>query len=260
MNGPKVLLFDIETAPILGYVWSLWENNVALNQIHTDWYILSWAAKWLGSKEVMYQDQRRAPNKEDDKALLTPLWKLLNEADIVVTQNGKQFDSKKLNARFIINGFSPPSPYKHIDTKILAKRHFGFTSNRLEYMTEKLCTKYKKLKHEKFAGFELWRECLAGNPAAWAEMEKYNRHDVLSLEELYQKLQPWDSQVNFNLYRKDTNQKCNCGSSDLQRRGYSYTGAGKWQRFECQNCGAWSRGAENLLSKKQREKLRRNAT
>ena len=34
MSKPKVLVFDIETAPMLGYVWGLWENNVALNQVH----------------------------------------------------------------------------------------------------------------------------------------------------------------------------------------------------------------------------------
>ena len=63
-QGPRVLLFDIETAPILGYVWSLWEQNVGLNQIHSDWYVLSWAAKWLGDSadKIMYMDQRKAKN------------------------------------------------------------------------------------------------------------------------------------------------------------------------------------------------------
>lgn len=259
-SGPRILFFDIETAPILGYVWSLWQQNVSLNQIKQDWFVLSWAAKWLDSPTVLYKDQRRARVIEDDKKLLEPLWKLLDKADIVVTQNGVQFDSKKLNARFILNGMKPPASYKHIDTKILAKRHFAFTSNRLEYMTDKLCVKYKKLKHAKFAGFELWRECLAGNIEAWREMEKYNKHDVLSLEELYHKLAPWDTTLNFNVYHGREEHICQCGHPALQRYGFAYTTGGKFQRYKCKNCGAETRDKFNLFTKEKKKYLHTKVT
>lgn len=256
-DGPKVLLFDIETAPILGYVWSLWRNDVGLNQIESDWHILSWAAKWLGAPEdeIMYMDQRNAKNVEDDKKILKGLWKLLNEADIVITQNGKAFDQKKVNARFIIHGFQPPSTFKHIDTKLIAQKHFAFTSNRLEYMTDKLCTKYKKLKHAKFAGFDLWKQCLAGNLEAWQEMEVYNKHDVLSLEELYTKLTPWDDSVNFSLYTDAEEHVCRCGSKELAKAGWHYTSTGKFQRYRCKKCGAETRDRTNQFSKEKRKSL-----
>jgi len=254
--GPKVLIFDVETAPILAYVWKLWDNDVALNQIHSDWHILSWSAKWLGSSEVMYADQRKARNIEDDKVLLKGIWKLLNEADVVITQNGKKFDVKKLNARFILNGFQPPSSFKHIDTLVIAKKHFAFTSNKLAYMTDKLNTKYKKLDHKKFAGFELWKECLAGNIDAWKEMETYNKHDVLSLEELYYKLIPWDTSINFNLYTHSLQNTCTCGETEVIRNGYCYTPTGRYQRYRCKKCGAETKDRKNLLSKEKLEFLR----
>ena len=142
-KGPRVLLLDIETAPVLGFVWGLFDQNIALNQIHTDWHIISWSAKWLNdpASKVMYMDQSKAKNIEDDSKILKKMWNLLNEADIVVTQNGKKFDMKKLNARFILNNMGPPSPYRQIDTLVIAKKNFGFTSNKLEYMTKKLCKK-----------------------------------------------------------------------------------------------------------------------
>lgn len=59
-------------------------------------------------------------------------------------------------------------------------------------MTDKFCKKYKKLKHKKFPGHELWKECLKGNKEAWNEMRKYNIHDVLATEELYNVLKQWD--------------------------------------------------------------------
>lgn len=255
-SGPKVLVYDIETSPILGYVWQLWDQNVGLNQIETDWFILSWGAKWLGSDEIMYMDQRHANNVEDDRRILKGIWKLLDEADIVITQNGKKFDQKKLNARFILNGMKPPSSYKHIDTLQLAKKHFGFTSNKLEYMADKINKKYKKLKHETFSGFELWKHCLAGNQKAWKEMERYNKHDVLSLEELYTKLIPWDSTINFNMYNPDISFKCRCGSEEFKRNGYFYSASGKYQRFSCKSCGAETRDKKNKFDKDKRESLR----
>lgn len=252
----KVLLFDIETAPILGYVWGLWDNNIALNQIHSDWFVLSWSAKWLGDKKVMYADQRKAKNVEDDSTLLQGIWELLDQADIVITQNGKQFDVKKLNARFVMHGFKPPSSFKHIDTRVLAKKHFGFTSNKLEYMTDKICKKYKKLKHTKFHGFDLWRECLKGNMEAWKEMEKYNKYDVLSLEELYTKLIPWDNSVNFNIYRDDNATVCTCGSKEFVRNGFFYSSTGKYQRYSCKECGSELRDRKSSTARSKAKSMK----
>ena len=124
----KVLIIDIETSPIMGKVWSLWKQNVSLDQIEEDWYIMSFAAKWLGQEGVEYMDCRRSIGK--DKKLLKRLHELLEQADIVVAHNGDKFDIPKINARFILNGFQPPSPYKSVDTVKVAKKTFNFTSNK----------------------------------------------------------------------------------------------------------------------------------
>lgn len=248
-NMPKILLLDIETSPIISYVWGLFDQNVALNQIKSDWHILSWSAKWLDSKKVIYMDQRKAKKIEDDSIILKAIWKLIDECDIVVSQNGKKFDIKKLNARFIFHNFPPPSSFKHIDTLQLAKKHFGFTSNKLEYMTDKLCNKYKKLKTKKFQGFELWSECLKGNIKAWDEMKAYNMMDVLSLEELYKKLIPWDKSIDFSLYNDKKNFLCTCGSTKKNKNGYFYSSIGKYQRYKCAKCSREITDKNNLLKK-----------
>lgn len=263
MTKPKILLFDVETAPIIGYVWGLWENNVALNQVHTDWHLLSWSAKWLGdpASKIMYRDQRGKKDIENDTELLKGIWNLLDEADVVITQNGKSFDQKKLQARFILNGMKPPSSYRHIDTMLLAKKHFAFTSNKLEYMSTKLCTKYRKLKTKKFQGFDLWKACLSDNKSAWQEMEKYNKHDVLALEELYTKLIPWDNSINFEVYDDSPLTVCTCGSKAiLTKQGFAYTNTSKYQRYRCTKCGSETRGRVNLLSKEKRLSLRAGTT
>lgn len=250
--GPKILFIDIETKPILGHVWSLWDNNVGLNQIEADWSILSIAAKWLHEKEVMYRDNRDATDLDDDKHLLEWAWDLLDEADIVITQNGKRFDIPKLFARMLIKKVrnrKPPRSFRQIDTKEIASKKFGFTSNKLEYTTDKLNKRYKKLKHKKFPGHEMWVACMKGVRAAWEEMRKYNIHDVLALEELWKIFAPWDNSINFRLYDNILSGTCGICGGKMHANGKRYvTGVGVFQRYRCGKCGAEERGRGTILS------------
>lgn len=257
-KGPKILFLDIETAPMLGYVWSLWDQNVGLNQIYKDWHILSWAAKWEHESRVLYSDQSNAKDIEDDSKLMEELWHLLDEADVVVTQNGIRFDHKKINARLVEHGFMPPSPYDTIDTLKIAKKHFAFTSNKLEYMCSKLNKKYQKLTdgNRDFVGFSLWKACLGNVKKAWAEMKRYNKLDVLALEELYNILAPWEPRLNRLKYVAEVLKGCiNCGSHNVKKDGHYYTTRSKFQRYRCNDCGAVMRDNENKLSKEKRKSL-----
>lgn len=252
----KIGLLDIETAPILGAVWSLWQQNVGLNQIERDWYILSYAFKWLGDPKSHYKDKRKSWDNEDDRELLDDLWKFLDEADVIVAQNGVRFDSKKINARFILNGYPPPSPYKIVDTMLQAKACFGFTSNKLEYMTEKLCSA-KKLKHNEYPGYELWKACLQGDQKAWRCMKKYNVRDITSMEELYLIMLPWmKGHPNYGLYVNPDDPCCNrCGSTNVEKRGSYLTDVGRYQRYRCNGCGGWLRGRVLLNTAAERRQL-----
>ena len=260
-KGPKILLLDIETCPILAHVWAIWDQNIGLNQIKSDWYILSWSAKWFDSKEIMYMDQSKVKDIEDDSKLLKAIWKLIDQADIIVTQNGKSFDHKKLNARFILNGMQPPSPFKIVDTLLIAKAKFGFTSNKLEYLSAKLTPEVKKLtdKDKEFPGFELWKQCILRNKRAWAEMKRYNKQDVLALEAVYKRLLPWNSDINYNLYDDRETNSCNsCGSDNLIQNGHSYLSTGKYKKYKCKDCGHSMRDKINEFSKEKRKTLKAN--
>ena len=234
MGDPKVLVFDIETSPIVAHVWGLRDQNISLNQIVKDWQVIAFAAKWLGKKKIHYCDSRT----DSEEVVLIAIWTLLNEADIVITQNGQNFDSRKLNARFIEYGMKPPKPYRHLDTYKIAKAAAEFTSHKLEYLTDKLCTKYKKLSHKKFPGMSLWNECLKGNIKAWNEMKTYNIRDVLSTEELYLKLRAWTPNTAPSVSLIGC---VSCGSKQLEKRGIDQTLKTAYQRLHCKNCGKWQR-------------------
>lgn len=261
MTNPRIVTLDIETSPIVAYVWSLWKQNVGLNQIVEDWSILSFCYKWIDEKRVHYKDCRGQADKvRDDHHLLLALHKVLDEADIIVAQNGKKFDMRKINARFLIAGLPPPSPYKVVDTMLEARAIAAFTSNRLEWLSAVL-TDEPKSKHDKFPGFVLWTECLADNLAAWKEMEKYNIVDVRATEKLYLKLRPYiQGHPNIGNYRDDDEKvSCpKCGSHKVQKRGKARTQTGVYDRYQCTDCGGWSRSRYTLNTKGKRLSLLSN--
>lgn len=250
-NAPRILTLDIETAPIESFHWALWDQNIGLNQIKCDWTILSFSAKWLDRKKVIYMDTggRGVAKVRDDSLLLEALWALLDQADIVVTQNGKSFDIKKINARLFENGFKPYSPIRQVDTKLVAKKTFGFTSNKLEWMTRHQAA--KKLKRKQFPDFTLWVECLKDNPKAWAEMKPYNIVDTLSTELLYLRMRPWiEGHPSVTAYNDNTEVACpKCGSNKVQKRGRAVSQTGEYNRYQCQGCGGWSRSRKTLKSR-----------
>jgi DNA polymerase elongation subunit (family B) len=256
-KSPKILLFDIETLPLEAYVWSLWQDSVGLNMVKEDWSVLGWCAKWYGEEEVFYADVGGQRNLRDDKKILKQLHKLLDEADIVVGHNSDAFDVKKVNARFALHGMQPPSSYKRMDTKKLAKKHFKFTSNKLAYLTDNLCKRYKKLSHGKFPGFKMWEECLKRNKEAYKELKEYNIYDVLSLEELFSIMLPWESASLFDAYGHADDNQCTCGNKTFKKCGFQYTTTGKFQKHKCKNCGAEYKDSVNLLSKEEKPKRRR---
>ena len=241
MFKSKALVLDIETSPMLAYIWELGEQRVNLDQIHTEWHIMAWSAKWLGApaKEIMYEEVR---GRKSDRPILKKLWKLLNEADIVITQNGIKFDSRKINARFLLHGMTPPKPYLHIDTYRLLKKVAEFTSHKLAYLTDKLCVKDKKVTHGEFPGLRLWIECLKGNPKAWKEMKFYNIKDVLSTEELYEKVKAWAPESMPRLYpmTKERGTCSTCGYKGSMREGKPRVRkSGVYTQDMCPKCGAW---------------------
>lgn len=256
-SGPRILVIDIETAPIFGAVWGLFNNFLSLDQVKEDWFILSYAAKWVGEDRVIYRDQSNASPMDNDAVLLREVWSLLDDADVVVAHNGRRFDTKKINARFILNGMTPPSPYRIVDTLETAKRNFAFTSNKLAYLTEKL-TETKKRSHAKFAGYLLWQQCLLGNPEAWDEMRLYNIDDVRSLEELYLVMLPWDDKApNFGNFVDDETPVCpKCGSHHVELQAKPYrTNVAHYSLYLCNSCHGWSRGRKLLNQPQKRRSL-----
>lgn len=253
---PIITVADIETTPILAKVWGLFKQNVALNQIAEDWTIMSIAFKHLGNKKVYYQDVSEQDDLKDDHALMVMLWTMLDESDIVIGQNFRRFDAKKINARFLAHGLPPPSPYQIIDTLEMAKASAAMTSNKLDWLSQKL-TSMAKDHHNEFPGMELWNECMAGNPRAWAAMKKYNIRDVPACEEVYLRLRPfYPYHPNLAAYTESEEMQCTrCLSTDLEYVGTTHTNVSEYKQYRCGNCFGFCRERYTVNSKAKRKAL-----
>lgn len=242
----KALLLDIETAPNTVYVWRLFDERVPVDNLISPGYTLCWSAKWLGKREVMFDSIHRS--KPD--AMIRRIHALLDEADAVIHYNGSRFDIPVLQQEILQLGLTPPSPVKQIDLLDTARKQFRFPSNKLDYVSQALGLG-KKVSHK---GMELWRGCMAGDAASWRVMERYNRQDVKLLEPLYHKLKPWiKGHPNAALFLDSKRPVCpTCGSHNLQARGIAKTTTLVYHRFQCKECGKWSRGRVNIMSKERK--------
>jgi hypothetical protein len=245
-SKPNILLLYIETAPVKAYVWRLWKQNIYIDQIISDWFMLTWAAKWLLEEETF--SQHLYPEevlREDDSRIVETLWHLLNKADVVIAHNGKQFDIPKIKARFLVHGLPPTTFYQQVDTKEVAAKEFGFSSNKLDALARTFGIEGKD-----DTTFELWVECLKGNVEAMKYMETYNRHDVSILEEIYLIMRPYiKGHPNYNLYIDSEKPVCpTCGHDHLEFAGYYYfTPTGKYKNYRCMSCGALARDRKSVF-------------
>lgn len=234
----RILILDIETKPVLAYVWRLWDQNVGLNQIVDNGGIICVGAKWLGERETyLYSDWQHGHQE-----MLEAIHAMVSEADAVITYNGDRFDLTKLNGEFLLAGLLPPPPITSIDV-LKAVKKLGFISGKLAFVGP-LLTKGKKMET---GGFDLWTKVMAGNAIAQKRMAAYCIQDVRLLEKVYTKIKPYiKNHPHLGTVGKTA---CGaCGSTHTQSRGYRRTKAFRIQRLQCQTCGSWSDGVRNKLA------------
>lgn len=251
----KILLFDIETTPMEVFVWGLFGNKyISHENVIKDWNILSWSAKWLCDSNIMsaVQTPEEAINR-DDKRILGELWQLMDQANILIGHNSDKFDIKKVNTRFYVNGYKPPSPYQSIDTLKVAKRSFAFSSNRLDYLGQLMTNKGKIA-----TNFDLWKRCLNGEKKALIEMDTYCNEDVRLTEEVYFELRPWIKSHPQVSWDTDGSHCPTCGGGNLtDSGGYYTTMVNRYVSYRCEDCGSLSRMLKSELNSDDRKQLMR---
>lgn len=245
VEGPAFLLYDIETAPALAYVWGAYKQDILA--IKQDWYLLCFSYKWLGQSDAQFvslpQNPKWKPHSPDDLYVAKRLAAVLEAADVVIAHNGDRFDQRKANSRFLFHGIDPPAPYQTVDTLKESRRYLAETKHSLDT----LATHHGLGTKTPHQGLGLWLGCMAGDPDAWATMETYNRHDVELLEAWYLKLRPWigtpgkRAHPNRAHWQKGDLVCPKCGSSRTTIRKWHRTIVSEFPTVFCKDCRGYSR-------------------
>lgn len=249
----KILYFDIETAPLLAHVWHVFGDYVGIDQLVNDSFVLCWAAKWDGQKKII--SDRLTPQEaldQDDSRIIASLADLIRQADVVVAHNGDSFDLPVLRKRLLLMGEEPLGPVQSIDTYQLSKRNFKMEMNKLDFLADRLGVG-RKIKTE----FSLWREAYQGDEKALREMERYNKYDVVLLEEVFNRMRPHVNGL-IRLHEAETEWDflcTNCGTEGIEnfmRRGTVRTKASTFQQWMCKECHKYYRERTSIKRHKGR--------
>lgn len=242
MNELKVLFFDIETAPLETYIWHPRQDYIPMEMIKEDTFIINWGAKWGHAKKVVSGLVTPAEAKaRDDKRLVTELSEIIREADLLVGHNINGFDLPKLNGRLMKYKLEPLGPVRTIDTLQLSKRNFMLAYHKLDYLAQFLGIG-SKIRTD----FQLWRECVAGDPVALKEMQRYNVMDVLLTEKVFEAMKPYVRNLPRLFRGTYGSRDCPfCGQPKLIIRGYYDTQGSSFPRYQCTNCKRYSRSRKS---------------
>lgn len=240
MTDLKILLLDIETSLAKVYTYGLFDQNIPIENIIEHPRMIAFSAKWFGKKGTKFYSEYHHSRGD----MLTAIHALLDEADVVVGWNSKNFDSKWINSEFMAEGYQPPSPYKHLDLMQEVKRNSRFLSAKLDYISSRLLDE-RKIEYNMA---RMWR--IVDNPATdeetrrkeWNRMKRYALKDTNLLEPLMKELLPWIKMP--HPVSSGENRCRNCGGFNLQSRGKTVTLNGSYTRLHCQDCGKWQRGSE----------------
>lgn len=265
-NKAKVLFLDLETSASIVAAFSMFKHFSTPDHIIQFPYVLSYAYNWLhddvneihGKKLDDYNTFE--VDHKSDYELILDLWKLVDEADIIVAHN-ESYDVGYFTQRFAYYGLPQPSPFRVVCTLKGLKKAMTLPANSLDYSTRYFGIEFNKVKHE---GISLWIKCMDGDRQALRSMLDYNLGDIPTLRELYLKIRAFiPNHPNIALYGLNEDIECSvCGSNDLTEieDKFAFTNLSKFPCFRCEDCGTVKRGSESITTSEQRKMFLRNIT
>lgn len=231
---PKILFYDIETKPLLAYIWRLGEQVVYHSQLAKWGYrydIICISYAWNDGKpaKVIHWDY----DKQDSSRVIKEFDKIIRQADITIGKNSDRFDIKHINSQRLIHDLPPLPQWMNYtdDLEKQIRKHFVFPSYSLDYISKELGLG-GKLKME----MQDWVDIVEKRSrASFQKMLKYNRKDVEDTRTLWNRIQPHVT-PKFNMATFYGDFRCiNCGGTDLKRNGIRYKGKTVYQEFFCRD-------------------------
>lgn len=252
MDKPVTLYFDIETLPmIVTGVYELGRQDINYKQILKEVQVACIGYAFDNEKPTVismdyakYDMHKR--DDEADRSMIATFRELVEKADLVVGHNLKSFDVGVLRARmmkFLIPDFKPFL----VDDTYLSVRDVRFTSHKLDYLAPYLLgEKYRKRDHPQ----EMWFGVMAHNGRHFQNMLTYCAHDVDLTRRTYKHMKPYiKSSLNLAVFHRDKTMCPNCGSKQIQKRGFRYTTTGAFPVIYCKSCKTYPTTGKNEIKR-----------
>ena len=230
---PKIVVWDLET------------SNLNANF----GYVLCAGWKYLGEKKTNVIRISDFPlHKTDctnDYEVVKRMGEVLSDADGCLTWFGQFFDEPYLNSRLLLHGLPILPPFTagtHIDGWRIARKKLKLNSNRLASVSSFLGVEEKTPLNG-----PIWVRAMSGHLPSLRYVYKHCAQDVVVLEQCYDRIKPlcnWHFNVNIHTGADGCPR---CASPKIQKRGFRYSYTTRTQRFQCQDCGAWSLGSPKRI-------------
>jgi len=253
---PNVLTLDIERIPgrarhthrgltIEGDFWDLgsWKHTLGYRIPHES--VIEWprtvcaAWRWYGTKRTEFASEWG----DGRDGMLQRIWEAYDRADLLYGHNVHRFDTRNLNAEWLTLGMLAPSPFKILDTLKEARKTFGFESNTLASLTQRLGIDTKTDKYDVTTA----RAAVAGDKAAQRKLKAYNIGDIAASEAFVDRLRGWIPTHPHNVIGTiDDRPTCNqCWGDNLTRNGTKLANQITYVLYRCQDCGANVQGTRH---------------
>lgn len=223
MKKARIMVFDIEATSL----------NASFGRLICMGY------KYVGSRKVLCPTIYDYPANEGeprDAGLCRFLHSLItNEADIIVSWYGKEYDRKFINTRMLKAGLPPLPPLnkEHIDLFYTSRGNFKFHNNRLQGVSETLRCPYSKTP----VRADMWEDAMEGNPKAVGYVVAHCKLDVKILDWLYGRFKPY---VRQHPQVTEDREACDaCGGKMIMNGTRVTLKKGRTQRWSCSGCGRW---------------------
>lgn len=243
-NKPRILFYDIETAPLKAWVWSTGKQYVNHKQLvkdHSRYGIICVTYCWNDNKPAQCIDW--GYNEQDTGKVVKEFDEIIKTADYTIGKNSDRFDTKMINAARMFAGLPGlPQWTKYTDDlERQMRRYFRMPSQSLDYISGQLGLG-GKIKME----MQDWIDIVEKNDngeRSLAKMIKYGKKDVIDTRSLWFKLsEHFDSKWNQAAYQNiDLSCKhMDCGSENIKKNGTRMAGKTRYQEYACVDCGRYA--------------------
>ena len=243
-NKPKILFYDIETTPLLAYIWRPGKQVVRHQQLQKG----KWSRNHIICVTYCWDDDKPAKaigwgyREQDTARVVEKFDSIIQQADITIGKNSDRFDVKHINAQRMFAGL-PGMPEWANYTEDLEKqmrKQFNLPSQSLDYISEQLGFG-GKIGMEFKDWVNIVEQTRGDGLLAYKKMLEYGCKDVEDTRAIWNHcLQHFTPKFNMATWN-DKEMVCKtCGSSQIHKNGTRIGGQTIYQQFFCNEHGGYA--------------------